>query len=109
MTEKDQTTDKKRFHINFRIIFYHFKVKQTRTDTRTRSMCPGHVTVKEQLCAQDVELMAVGLRPYYIPREFSRVNKMDAIVTGGRLRWGVLVCFVAECPSKHQARSIYYT
>uniref|UniRef100_A0A665T724 Reverse transcriptase domain-containing protein n=1 Tax=Echeneis naucrates TaxID=173247 RepID=A0A665T724_ECHNA len=34
---------------------------------------PGHVTVKEVLCCPDLELLAVSLRPYYIPREFSHV------------------------------------
>uniref|UniRef100_A0A3B1JXG3 Reverse transcriptase domain-containing protein n=1 Tax=Astyanax mexicanus TaxID=7994 RepID=A0A3B1JXG3_ASTMX len=32
---------------------------------------PGHVTVKETICCRDVELLAVSLRPYYVPREFS--------------------------------------
>lgn len=32
---------------------------------------PGHVTVKETACCKDVELLAVSLRPYYMPREFS--------------------------------------
>lgn len=32
---------------------------------------PGHVTVKECICTPDTELMAVGLRPYYLPQEFS--------------------------------------
>ncbi|KAK0148979.1 hypothetical protein N1851_010586 [Merluccius polli] len=33
----------------------------------------GHVTVKEIVCDRDIELLAVGLRPYYMPRlrEFS--------------------------------------
>ena len=31
----------------------------------------GHVTVKEIVCNRDIELLAVGLRPYYMPREFS--------------------------------------
>lgn len=34
---------------------------------------PGHVTVKEQICNQDIELLVVSLRPYYLPREFSHV------------------------------------
>jgi len=29
---------------------------------------PGNITVKERTCRQDVELLAVGLRPYYVPR-----------------------------------------
>ncbi|KAJ8388031.1 hypothetical protein AAFF_G00148220 [Aldrovandia affinis] len=32
---------------------------------------PGHVTVKDTICTPDIELLAVGLRPYYLPREFS--------------------------------------
>ena len=38
---------------------------------------PEHITVKERICCQDVELLVVGLRPYYVPREFSH---MAAIV-----------------------------
>lgn len=32
---------------------------------------PGHVCVKERLCSSNVKLLAVGLRPYYLPREFT--------------------------------------
>ncbi|KAK7880206.1 hypothetical protein WMY93_033125 [Mugilogobius chulae] len=32
---------------------------------------PGHITVKDQLCSPDIEMLAVSLRPYYMPREFS--------------------------------------
>ena len=38
----------------------------------TRWCHPGHVHVKEQQCTRDVELLAVSMRPYYIPRELSR-------------------------------------
>ena len=31
---------------------------------------PGHVNVKERLCTPDIELLAVGMCPYYLPREF---------------------------------------
>ncbi|KAI9999393.1 hypothetical protein NQD34_018253 [Periophthalmus magnuspinnatus] len=34
---------------------------------------PNHITVKERICSPDVELCTVGLRPYYLPREFSHV------------------------------------
>ena len=30
---------------------------------------PGHVNVKECLCTPDIELLAVGMRRYYLPRE----------------------------------------
>lgn len=33
----------------------------------------GHISVKEQRCTKDVELLAVGLRPYYLPREYTQV------------------------------------
>jgi len=33
---------------------------------------PGHITVKERVCSPDIELLAVSLRPYYLPREFSQ-------------------------------------
>ncbi|KAK3508186.1 hypothetical protein QTP70_016045 [Hemibagrus guttatus] len=32
---------------------------------------PGHMTMKERVCSPDIELVAVGLRPHYMPREFS--------------------------------------
>ncbi|XP_030581547.1 uncharacterized protein LOC115777725 [Archocentrus centrarchus] len=34
---------------------------------------PGHITIKERVGCPDIELLAVGLRPYYLPREFSHV------------------------------------
>ncbi|XP_023808257.1 uncharacterized protein LOC111946947 [Oryzias latipes] len=34
---------------------------------------PNHITVKEQHCSKDIELVAVSVRPYYLPREFSHV------------------------------------
>lgn len=33
----------------------------------------GHVTIKQQICTPNIELLAVSLRPYYLPREFSHV------------------------------------
>jgi len=33
---------------------------------------PGHITVKERVCSPDIELLAVSLRPYYLPREFTQ-------------------------------------
>ena len=32
---------------------------------------PGQVTVKDRICSPDIELLAVGLHPYYLPHEFS--------------------------------------
>ena len=33
----------------------------------------GHITVKDQVCSQDIELLAVSMRPFYLPREFTQV------------------------------------
>lgn len=33
----------------------------------------GHVSVEVVWCCQDLELLAVSLRPYYLPREFSHM------------------------------------
>ncbi|CAJ1081508.1 uncharacterized protein LOC121656906 [Xyrichtys novacula] len=41
---------------------------------------PGHVTVKERICSPDIELVAVGLRPYYLPREFTSVIAITAYI-----------------------------
>lgn len=32
---------------------------------------PGHVCVKKRFCSPNIELLAVGIRPYYLPREFT--------------------------------------
>ncbi|KAI4880858.1 hypothetical protein NFI96_024792 [Prochilodus magdalenae] len=37
----------------------------------TRWCNPGHVNVKEVICCRDIKLLAVSLRPYYMPRELS--------------------------------------
>lgn len=34
---------------------------------------PAHITTKEVACNKVIELLAVGMRPYYLPREFSYV------------------------------------
>lgn len=34
---------------------------------------PEHCTIKERFCSRDIELFAVSMRPYYLPREFSHV------------------------------------
>ncbi|XP_055367950.1 uncharacterized protein LOC129604646 [Betta splendens] len=34
---------------------------------------PRHCTVKMKLCNRDIELLAVGMRPFYLPREFTHV------------------------------------
>ncbi|TWW68206.1 hypothetical protein D4764_19G0000040 [Takifugu flavidus] len=31
----------------------------------------GHITIKEQHCCKDIELLAISMRPHYLPREFT--------------------------------------
>lgn len=40
----------------------------------------GHITIKERLCCREIELLAVGMRPYYLPREFSHVIAIAAYI-----------------------------
>lgn len=41
---------------------------------------PRHITVKEKLCSGDIELLAISVRPYYRPREFSNAIAIAAYV-----------------------------
>lgn len=41
---------------------------------------PGHITVKEKLCRGDIKLLAVSMRPYYLPRKFSHAIAIAAYV-----------------------------
>ena len=34
---------------------------------------PGHICIKDQICSPDSEVLAVGLRPYHLPRGISHV------------------------------------
>ncbi|KAI5100952.1 hypothetical protein C0J45_9938 [Silurus meridionalis] len=40
----------------------------------------GHITIKEQICCKDIELLAASMRPYYLPREFSHVIAIAAYI-----------------------------
>ncbi|KAI2665139.1 HTH-type transcriptional activator RhaS [Labeo rohita] len=42
--------------------------------------CPGHITVKENLCNKDIELLAVGMGLYCLPREFSYVISITVYI-----------------------------
>ena len=55
---------------------------------------PGHVSVKERVCSADIELVAVGLRPFYLPREFSSV---------------IAITFTFLRPGKQKQRVMSYT
>ncbi|XP_078802203.1 uncharacterized protein LOC144991899 [Oryzias latipes] len=41
---------------------------------------PEHIHVKERVCNPDVELLAIGLRPYYLPREFTNVIAINVYI-----------------------------
>ena len=40
-------------------------------------------SIKEKLCTPDIELMIVGLRPFYIPREFNQLFVMVVYIHPG--------------------------
>ncbi len=40
----------------------------------------GPITIKEQLCCKDIELLAVSMRPYYLLKEFSHVIAIAAYI-----------------------------
>lgn len=41
----------------------------------------GHISVKEQHFTRDVELLAVSIRPYYLPRELSQVITITVYIS----------------------------
>ncbi|CAM4645751.1 unnamed protein product [Leuciscus chuanchicus] len=64
----------------------------------------GHVTVKEIVCNRDIEMLVVGLRLYYMPREFSHAIAVVVYVPprtaegSGRISWhlstAALFCWI---------------
>ena len=51
----------------------------------------GHITVKEQVCSKDIELLAVSMRLYYLPTEFTQV-----------------IVFAVSCPHQLFHPPVYY-
>lgn len=41
---------------------------------------PRHITIKEQICCKDIELLAVSMRLYYLPQEFLHVIAIAAYI-----------------------------
>ncbi|CAM4549296.1 unnamed protein product [Leuciscus chuanchicus] len=35
---------------------------------------PGHITIKHLICTKDIELLALSLRPYHLPREIHQIR-----------------------------------
>lgn len=52
---------------------------------------PGHVTVEDKICCQDNELLAVSLRPYYVPQEFSHIVAIIVYIPQQQ-QWRVTSC-----------------
>ncbi|KAI3361741.1 hypothetical protein L3Q82_001954 [Scortum barcoo] len=55
---------------------------------------PGHVNIKISTCCRDIELLAVSLRPYYLPREFSHAIVVVVYIHPARRRGGSVQCDV---------------
>lgn len=47
---------------------------------------PGHVTIKDKLCSKDIELLAISMRPYYLPREFTVAVMIGVYPTFSRFK-----------------------
>lgn len=65
---------------------------------------PGHVTVKDKICRQDIELLAVGLRLYYVPQEFSHIVAIVVYIpprATGDVACDVIHETVAKIQNKH--------
>lgn len=60
-----------------------------------------HVTVGERICTRDIELLALGLRPYYLPREFSHVVAVYVPPSAVDARTCDIHSTVAELQTKH--------
>ena len=41
---------------------------------------PGHITTKITICERDIELIAISMRPYYLPRELANVIAVNVYV-----------------------------
>lgn len=41
---------------------------------------PGHIHGKKHVCSPDIELVAIGMGPYYLPREFTNVIAVSVYI-----------------------------
>lgn len=67
-------------HINNFSVYRRDRTEEATGKTRGGGVCVfvnsqwcTHVTVKEDLCHEDIELLTVALRPFYLPREFNQL------------------------------------
>ncbi|TWW59213.1 hypothetical protein D4764_06G0007430 [Takifugu flavidus] len=73
---------------------------------------PEHIHVKERMCSPDVELIAIGLRLYYLPREFSNVIAITVYIplTGkANTACDVIHSVTADLQTKHPGAFILIT
>ncbi|TWW53288.1 hypothetical protein D4764_0092150 [Takifugu flavidus] len=73
---------------------------------------PEHIHVKERVCSPDVELTAIGLRPYYLPREFTNVIAITVYIppTGkADSACDVIHSVTADLQTKHPGAFILIT
>lgn len=56
------------------------KEKRMKLVVNNRWCNPKHITVEQQVCSPDIELLAVSVCPYYLPREFSHVILLGVYV-----------------------------
>ncbi|TWW53626.1 hypothetical protein D4764_0122180 [Takifugu flavidus] len=73
---------------------------------------PEHIHIKERVCSPDVELIAIGLRPYYLPREFTNVIAITVYIppTGkADTACDVIHSVTADLQTKHPGAFILIT
>ncbi|TWW54783.1 hypothetical protein D4764_0220080 [Takifugu flavidus] len=73
---------------------------------------PEHIHVKERVCSPHVELIAIGLRPYYLPREFTNVIAITVYIppTGkADSACDVIHSVTADLQTKHPGAFILIT
>ena len=64
----------------------------------------GHVHVKERLCTLDIELLTVGMRPYYLPWKFTSAIIISEYVppsADAAVACGIIHSTVAQIHTQH--------
>ena len=70
---------------------------------------PGHITAKDCICSPDIELLAVGLHPYYLPCEFSHAIVVAVYIppsANPTSAWDVIHSIVAGLQTTHPSALI---
>lgn len=73
---------------------------------------PGHIHVKKRVCSPNIELIAIGLRPYYLPREFTNVIAISVYIPpSGKadVACDVIHSVTADLLTKHPGEFILIT